>query len=196
MRPALILAARTLAVRTFAVLALAACSSPNYYLTPPPAASAQAGASPGSIAVADISLPAYAEAIEIAVQDSTGAVVLEKNALWADTPRRALTRHLVASLQSRLSARISTEPWPSFDSPNYRLEVFVDRMIGVPEGPFQFTGQYVIVSPISGGIVATDRFALTVPAGPGYQGLIDAHARAVEALADEIAARLARGGLA
>jgi uncharacterized lipoprotein YmbA len=177
-------------------LALAACSQPDYYLTPPPAASARAASSAGSLAVADISLPAYAEAIEIAVQDPSGAVALEKNALWADTPRRALTRHLVAALQSRLPSQISTEPWPSFDSPSLRLEVFVDRMIGAPEGPFQFAGQYVVVSPSSGAIVATDRFALTVQAGAGYQGLIDAHARAVEALADLIAARLARGGLA
>lgn len=179
-----------------AALALAACASPDYYLTPPPDPAARAANSSVSIAVSDISLPAYAEAIEIAVQDPTGAVALEPNALWADTPRRALTRHLVASLQSRLSSRIATEPWPSFNSPGLRLEVFVDRMIGAPEGPFEFAGQYVIVSPESGSIIAADRFALTVPAGPGFQGLIDAHARAVEALADLIAARLVRGGLA
>ncbi len=186
MRPVLLLAA----------LALAGCATPNYYLTPAPAASARATSSIGGIVVADISLPAYAEAIEIAVLDpASGAVTLEPDALWADTPRRALTRHLVASLQERLPAQIASEPWPSFDSPSYRIEVAVDRMIGAPDGPFAFSGQYVIVSPISGSIVSTERFALTVPAGPGYQGLIDAHARAVEALADRIAARLSRGGL-
>jgi uncharacterized protein len=188
MRPALLLA--------IVISTLAACARPDYYLTPPPAASAQSTTSAGSISVADINLPAYAEAIEIAVQNETGAVTLEKNALWADTPRRALTRHLVASLQSRLPATISSEPWPAFDSPSLRLEVFVDRMIGTPEGPFQFAGQYVVVSSTSGRVVASDRFALTSAAGPGYQGLIDAHARAVEALADAIAARLSRAGLA
>jgi len=181
-----------------AALALAACAGrPDYYLTPPPAAGARA-AGAGSLGVADVSLPAYAETVEIAVLTETGAVQLAKDALWADTPRRALTRHLVAALQSRLSAQIATEPWPAFDPPALRLEVFVDRMIGAPEGPFQFAGQYVIVSNNSGRVVASDRFALTLPPqGAGYQGLIDAHARAIEALADQIAARVARtGGLA
>ncbi len=186
MRPALILAA----------IALGACTNPSYYLTPPPASAARAASVVGSIAVADISLPAYAEAIEIAVQDAEGAVALEQSALWADTPRRALTRHLVAALQARLPSQVSTEPWPSFDGPALRLEVFVDRMIGAPQGPFQFAGQMVLVAPNTGRIVSTERFAISVPAGPGYQGLIDAHARAIEVLADQIAARLAQGGLA
>jgi uncharacterized lipoprotein YmbA len=179
-------------------LALTACAGrPDYFLTPP-APSAAAVGSAGSVAVADMSLPAYAETVEIAVLTETGAVQLSKDALWADTPRRALTRHLVAALQSRLNAQIATEPWPAFDPPALRLEVFVDRMIGAPEGPFQFSGQYVIVSNASGRVAASDRFALTLPAqGAGYQCLIDAHARAVEALADEIAARIARvGGVA
>ncbi len=90
---------------------------------------------------------------------------------------------------------MATEPWPAYESPDLRVEVFVDRMIGAPEGPFQFSGQYVIVSNLSGRVISSDRFAISLPAqGSGYQGLIDAHARAVEALADQIAARLARGG--
>lgn len=180
-----------------AALALAACGQPDYYLTPPPAAAARAG-SAGSVAVADINLPTYAEAVEIAVLTETGQVTLVQDALWADTPRRALTRHLVAALQTRLNAQIATEPWPAFESPSLRIEVFVDRMIGAPDVPLEFSGQYVIVSPTSGQVVASDRFALTLPAqGPGYQGLIDTHARAIEALAGEIAARVARvGGVA
>jgi uncharacterized lipoprotein YmbA len=188
MRPTLLFA--------LAALTLAACGGrPDYYLVPPPAVAARAGASVGSLAVADISLPAYAETIEIAELTETGAVTLAKDALWADTPRRALTRHLVAALQSRVSAQISTEPWPAFDSPTLRLEVFVDRMIGAPEGPFQFSGQYVIVSSNSGRVVSSDRFAVSLTAvQPGYQGLIDVHARAIEALADQIAATLTHTG--
>lgn len=177
-----------------ALLGLAACAGrPDYYLTPPVAGSDRQG-SAGSIAVADMSLPAYAETVEIAVLTDTGAVQLSKDALWADTPRRAMTRHLVAALQARLSAQVATEPWPAFDQPDLRIEVFVDRMIGAPEGSFQFSGQYVIVSNMSGRVISSDRFAIALPPqGAGYQGLIDSHARAVEALADQIAARLARG---
>ncbi|MBP7000665.1 membrane integrity-associated transporter subunit PqiC [Amaricoccus sp.] len=178
-----------------AALGLAACAGkPDYYLVPPVGGASRQG-SAGSVAVADMSLPAYAETVEIAVMNDTGAVTLSKGALWADTPRRALTRHLVAALQSRLAAQVATEPWPAFDQPDLRVEVFVDRMIGAPDGPFQFSGQYVIVSNLSGRVISSDRFAITLPPqGAGYQGLIDAHARAVEALADQIAARLSRGG--
>lgn len=178
-----------------ALLVLAACgANPDYYLVPPPAG-ADRGAGAGSIAVADISLPAYAETVEIAVLTPSGAAQLSKNALWADTPRRALTRHLVAALQARISAQVATEPWPAYESPDLRVEVFVDRMIGAPAASFQFAGQYVIVSNRSGRVISSDRFAITLPPqGEGYQGLIDAHARAVEALADRIAARLSRGG--
>ncbi len=182
------------ALSLVAALALSACSQPDYFLVPPPAPTARAGSASG-IAVADMSLPTYAEAVEIAALTDTGAVSLDKSALWADTPRRALTRHLVASLQQRLNAQIATEPWPAFDPPSMRVEVFVDRMIGAPEGPFMFSGQYVIVSPTSGRIISSDRFSIElVAAQPGYQGLIDAHARAVEALADQIAARIVRSG--
>lgn len=179
-----------------AALALAACGgSPDYYLLAPPEPAARAASAARSIAVADIGLPAYAEATEIAAIGPSGAVTLDRDSLWADTPRRALTRHLVAALQARLDAIVGTEPWPGFDQPGLRVEVAVDRMIGAPEMPLKFTGQYVIVSPSSGRILASERFAVTLPPpGPGYQGLIDAHGRAIEALADTIAARIARLG--
>lgn len=187
MRPTLLLA--------LAALALSACGGrPDYFLTPPPMASHHAEVRVSSLTVADMNLPTYAESVEIAVQSATGEVTLDEGALWADIPRRALTRHLVASLQARLSGQVAAEPWPAFDPPALRLEVAVDRMIGAPGGPFTFSGQYVVVSPESGRIVVSDRFAITLPAGAGLQGLVNAHARAVERLADEIAARLARWG--
>ena len=64
-------------------------------------------------------------------------------------------------------------------------------MIGAPGGSLDFAGQYAIVAPSSGRIVAFDRFAITVPPqGDGYPGLLADHARAIEALADRIAASI------
>lgn len=173
-----------------ALLALGACAPTDYYLLPPPAPAA-ARTTGLSMSVADVSLPAYAEALEIAATDpASGAVRLSKDALWADTPRRALTRHLVAALQTRLGGTIASEPWPGFDSPDRRLEVIVDRMIGAPDGPLSFEGQYILVTS-DGRIAASQRFAITVPSqGPGYPGLLADHARAIEILADQIAARV------
>ena len=100
-----------------------------------------------------------------------------------------MTRHLSAALDDRLSARVGTEPWPGFDAPGLRVEVTVDRMIGALDGSLEFAGQYFLVAPTSGRILALDRFALVVPPqGEGYPGLMAAHARALDLLADRIAA--------
>lgn len=172
------------------LIGLSGCASTDYYLLPPPAAATKATSGP-SIAVADLSLPSYADALEIAVLTQGGAVTLSKEALWADTPRRALTRHLVAALQQRLGGVIGTEPWPSYEQPALRLEVIVDRMIGTPGGALEFDGQYILVARDSGRITASNRFAIEVPAqGPGYAGIMADHARAIETLADQIAARV------
>jgi ABC-type uncharacterized transport system auxiliary subunit len=55
----------------------------------------------------------------------------------------------------------------------------------------EFAGQFIIVAPESGRIVATERFRVTTAAeGDGPAALLAAHARAVEALADRIVARI------
>lgn len=175
-----------------AALVLTACANPDYYLLPPPSAAAARQASPVStISVADIDLPSYANALEIASLTGPDTVTLNKVSLWADTPQRALTRHLAEALEARLRARVGTEPWPGFDSPGLRVEVAVDRLIGAQDGGLAFAGQYALIAPESGRVTAMDRFAITVPPqGEGYPGLLAAHARAVERLADRIAATI------
>jgi uncharacterized lipoprotein YmbA len=186
MRPTLLL--------TLAALALSACGRPDYFLTPPPMTPDRPPVRVSSLAVADLGLPTYAESVEIAVQSPTGEVTLDEDAL-GPTPPAALSP-ATSSPPSRpaFPARSPPSPGPPSTPPALRLEVAVDRMIGTPGGPFTFSGQYVIVSPESGRITASDRFAITLPAGAGSQGLVNAHARAVERLADQIAGRLARGG--
>jgi uncharacterized lipoprotein YmbA len=183
---------RTLPCLVLAALLLAACGpGPDYYLLPPPAPAASQASPVGSIVVADVNLPAYAEAIEIASLSGPETIALDKGALWADTPRRAITRHLAGALDARLAARVGTEPWPGFDSPGLRVEVVVDRLIGSPGGGLDFAGQYALVS-ASGTVTAFDRFAIAIPPqGDGFAALLSAHARAIDALADRIAASIA-----
>ena len=64
-------------------------------------------------------------------------------------------------------------------------------MIGAPGGGLDFAGQYSIVAPDSGRITAFQRFSISVPPqGEGYPGLLADHARAIESLADRIAASI------
>lgn len=174
-------------------LAVSGCASPDFYLLPAPQAPvAQLAAPVSTISVAEMNLPTYADAIEMAQLTGDGILRLDQTASWADTPRRALTRHLSAALDARLSARVTTEPWPGFDSPGLRLEVSVDRLVGSPETAVEFTGQYVIIVPDTGNIYLSDRFAIVSDVvTPGYTGLADAHGRAVERLSDLIASRIA-----
>jgi uncharacterized protein len=177
-----------------ALFALAACGQPAYYLLPTPQPAPSRGAPVGSVVVADLNLPAYVDALEVATLDGPGTIALPKRSLWADTPRRALTRHLAAALDDRLGARVGTEPWPGFDAPGLRVEVTVDRMIGALDGSLDFAGQYFVVSPTSGRILTLERFTITVPPqGEGYPGLMAAHARALDTLADRIAASVGGG---
>ncbi len=178
-----------------AALALAGCASPDFYLMPPPQAPSARLTSPVStISIAEMNLPSYADAIEMARLTEAGVLQLDDSANWADTPRRALSRHLAAALEARLTARVTTEPWPGFDSPGLRIEVTVDRLVGSPETAVEFTGQYVIIVPESGSIYLSDRFSIVANvATPGYVGLADAHGSAVDQLADRIASRIAAG---
>ena len=123
---------RTLPCLVLAALLLAACGpGPAYYLLPP----TRAGRPPGLAGrqhrrrrhqPADLRRRARDRLADRARRPSTSP----RPSLWADTPRRALTRHLAAALDARLGARVGTEPWPGFDAPGLRVEVIVDRLIG------------------------------------------------------------------
>lgn len=186
LRPAL---AASFALAT--ALALGACSSETSYLLPSAPAVARVASPVRGIALADVSLPAYASDVEIATLVGPETVKLDKSSLWADDPTRAVTRHLAAALEARIATHVVTDPWPGYDSPGLRIEVAVDRLIGSPSGSVELTGQYVMLEPQSGRITAADRFAITVPPqGEGLPGLMAGEARAIEALADRLTARI------
>jgi uncharacterized protein len=173
------------------LLVLAACGQPSYYLLPATQPAPSRPAPVGSVLVSDIDLPAYAAALEVATLTDTATLELPKRSLWADTPQRAMTRHLAAALDDRLTARVGTDPWPGFDAPGISVAVTVDSMIGALDGSLDFAGQYALVAPGSGRVLALERFHLTVPPqGQGYPGLLAAHARALDLLADRIAASM------
>ena len=67
-------------------LALAACSTEQRYLVDPPVAEGTARLAVRTLEVRDVSLPSYAEASEILLEDESGALTQIKGALWADDP--------------------------------------------------------------------------------------------------------------
>lgn len=174
------------------VLALGACGDNNArFLIKTDEAAAKARVSVGTIEVRDVSLPAYASASEIVVEQADGALKPVAKALWADDPVRGVTGALARSLAAKSTATVSAEPWPLLDGPAVQLEVRVDQMVAGADGNFRLTGQFAISSPTGQRRDSLTRFAVTVPlvdTSPGAVAI--STGQAIDGLADEVLRKL------
>jgi len=176
-----------------AALGLTACgASPEFYAVTPPQAAQTQKIAFRSVEVRDVSLPTYASASEIAIEDAGGKLVINSAVQWADNPERAvaleLTRHI-----SRLSgARVASEPWPFEAFPDARLDVRFESLVARADGQFRATGQY-FVSVADGGRERSGLFDLSVPLDPagGPQAIAAARGQVIF----DLAAYIARNGL-
>lgn len=126
--------------------ALSACSSPDisrYAVRIPDVAAT--GKSKTTVEVLEVSLPLYARDEEIPHADPTGAIRTERNALWADTPARAISLGLAESISKLTGAVVAVEPWPLDESADVKLDVRVRTLLASTDGSLQFSGQYFIV---------------------------------------------------
>ncbi len=176
-------------------LALAACggNAPRY-LIDPPAAQLRLTTPARTIMLRDVSLPEYASASEIAVQEAGGAVRNARRALWADRPERAVTLALARQLDAALSATVAAEPWPLSGLPDAEIEVRVAHSLAGADNVFRLQGQYYVrADGMRHGMrlgPASAPFAISVP----MQGTEPADiARAQSAAIAELAATIARG---
>ena len=177
----------------FALL-LAACGDNNArFLINTPEMATKASVSVSTLEVRDVSLPAYAAASEIVVEQADGALKPVAKALWADDPVRGVTGALARSLASKSTATVSAEPWPLADGPAAQLEVRVDQMVAGADGNFRLTGQFAISSPQGQVRDSLTRFAVSVPLTDTAPGAVaDATGRAINGLADEVLRKLRR----
>ena len=179
----------------FLILLAAACGSGNEarFLIDPPAATAETPVRVATIELREVSLPAYAAAVEIAQQEETGALRNLPDTLWADDPVRGVTMALASALDRATTATAAAEPWPLDEPAQARVEVRVERMFAGLDGQFRFAGQFAVASP--DGIIRerVRRFDIAVPvASEGAGGIADASGVAISRLAGEIAAELRR----
>lgn len=179
----------------FLILLTAACGSGNEarFLIDPPAATAEVPVRVSTIELREVSLPAYAAAVEIAQQEENGALRNLPDTLWADDPVRGVTTALALALDQATTATVAAEPWPLEEPAQARVEMRVDRMFAGLDGQFHFSGQYAIASP--DGIIRerVRRFDIAIPVGSDGAGAIaDASGVAIARLAAEIASDLRR----
>lgn len=130
-----------------------------------------------TVELRDVSLPAYAAADEIAVQDPSGKLTSDASVLWADAPDRAIALELSRNLSQLTRARIAAQPWPFEDLPDARLEVRFETLLAGADGVLRASGQYFLAvaesKPERAGL-----FELSVPMAPEGGPLAIAQARA------------------
>lgn len=171
-------------------LAVASCGgTPDRYSVTAPAISQTVRIGFGAVEVREVSLPTYAAADEITVQDASGKLVeAEGGVLWADSPERAVALELSRNLARLSGARIASEPWPFEAFPDARLEVRFESLLAGADGQFWASGQY-FVGVTDGRRERSGLFDLAVPfdIDGGPQAIATARGQVILDLADFIA---------
>ncbi|MDZ4395420.1 PqiC family protein [Cypionkella sp.] len=147
-----------------ALASLTACGDKKArFEIPAPTAATEARLRVSSIEVRDVSLPAYASASEIVVEDAAGALRPVPKAIWADDPARGVTGALARSLEAASTANVAAEPWPLNTEPQARVQVRIDQMSARADGSFYLEGQFAISSASGAVSDSLNRFAISVP---------------------------------
>ena len=176
------------------LLAFTACGPPlAQYLVDPPASELRLRPSVSSVEIRDVSLPRYAAADEISLQDADGAVRAVRGTAWADLPQRSVTRTLARNIGIILNNRAAAEPWPFAEPPGAEVTVLVDKMLVGNDGLFRLSGQYAIAPRDSGLSDRSGRFDITKPVGgESLNAVAAANGAALVDLSEIIARRLGR----
>ncbi|SDI48238.1 PqiC family protein [Alloyangia pacifica] len=174
------------------LLAAACGSEPRYRMEgAPPSASVRLAV--GTLEVREVSLPAYADASEILLEDASGAMNQVEGALWADDPRRAMTQALAERLGQISGATVAAEPWPLEEPAQAAVHVRISEAVASAAGTFRLKGQYALSSYDRVIRERISRFEITVPLQSGSAAAIAAAAgSATDQLATRIASDLSR----
>ncbi len=173
---------------------LAACSGgPEKRIAVPPAPAGEVqNIRYRSVALREVSLPAYAATEEIFVEDDSGVLSQGDDLLWADLPSRAITLEMTRYLSQITNARVASEPWPFSDFPDAVVEIRIEEMVAGRNNVFRLSGQYFVASDF--GRNQSSLFSLSVPIGGEFSAgdIAVARGQAVRDLARQIAERLRR----
>lgn len=140
-----------------------------------------------------VSLPTYAAAEELAIETADGLIISNEEVLWADDPARALTLTLAHNIGDITRAKVGPDPWPFVGLPDVAIDVRITRMIAGADGVFDLEGQFFVGGDGIDFNDTTNSFAIKVPYDTPTPAIIaDAQARAILALSERIARKIAR----
>ncbi len=175
------------------LLLLAGCASSTssrYYVLNPLAAEskAQSQESCPTIGVGPIKLPDYVNRPQIVTRTSENEIALAYFDLWAEPLTESVPRMLGENL-SRLvcTKEIVFFPWRPSRIPQYRVAVEVLKMDGAPGKTASLEAWWSVAQDKKR---LTRRASYSQSAGQGFQGLVEAQSRLLEALSRDIAGAL------
>ncbi|WP_434290051.1 PqiC family protein [Celeribacter sp. SCSIO 80788] len=178
------------------LLSLAACgdTDPRYLMASAPVTEvSRVSLRVATLEIRQVTLPAYANDDLILREGADGALTPIEGALWADTPARAMPQLLADRLSATTTAQVAAEPWPLAQPAQVEVDVRVSQMASRADGKLHLAGQFAVSSFDQ---VVRERivpFAIAVPlAADTPAGIAAASGRAVDQLAGQIAASLAR----
>ncbi len=187
-------------MRLFPLLVLSAglligcseASDPVRYATIAQAPSARVSIPLKSVAIREVSLPAYAAEEGIAVADGSGAINSGPDNIWADEPTRAVTLRLTNALADMTGRIVASDPWPFEEDAEAVVEVRIEEFVAETSGQFVAQGRYYVAHQEE--IDRRDRaisFRLEQPFDPkaGFAAIAEARTLVVSTLAIDIARR-------
>ncbi|MEM1063888.1 MAG: ABC-type transport auxiliary lipoprotein family protein [Pseudomonadota bacterium] len=177
----------------FALL-LAACADteePVRFITATPDETARITIPMQSVALREVSLPAYATEEGIAIADASGALTSAPDRIWADDPTRAVTLRLTNALADLTGRVVASDPWPFRENPEATVEVRIEEFVAESAGRFVARGRIYVAQEVEGRNDRAFSFTLAEPFAPeaGFPAIAAARSAVVSSLAREIAER-------
>lgn len=174
-----------------ALALLTACGStgPVRYSAPKIPVSDRISIPQRTVAVREVSLPAYATAEQVSMADASGALREQGESLWADDPVREVTLELTGALGRLTGRTVAADPWPFRDEPDAVVDVRIEEFVARSSGSFLARGQYYVAQSDAGRSDRARQFEIVEPFNPdgGVPAIAAARSRAVAQLARQIA---------
>lgn len=144
-----------------------------------------------SVALREVSLPAYATDEGISIADGTGAIRELPGSVWADDPTRAVTLRLTNALADLTGRTVASDPWPFGGAPDVVVEVRVERLLAEEVGRYVAQGRFYVAHEDEERVDRAGSFNLVEPFDPalGFSAIAQARSKILTALAREIAQR-------
>ena len=164
-------------------------TNPSLYLLPAPAVTAPQQGAAKTIAVREVVLPDYARDARLSERRTDGSLIHLDGHRWADSPTRAVTRTLAATLRGLTGARVVVEPWPGEVSPDVVVAVHFDVFDATRSSQARLTGRIAVAKRGDTTSLLFRPFSIQAPVtGANFIDVMTALSTGLRSVAEEVVA--------